>query len=45
MNPPSERWFPRLPAFAAAHDLKSPLRAMLADLQTIEEIRIIEGVA
>lgn len=30
-------------AFAAAHDLKSPLRAMLADLQTIEEIRIIEG--
>lgn len=30
-------------AFAAAHDLKSPLRAMLADLQTIEEVRIIEG--
>lgn len=28
--------------FAAAHGLKSPLRAMLADLQTIEEIRIIE---
>lgn len=30
-------------AFAAAHDLKSSLRAMLADLQTIEEVRIIEG--
>jgi hypothetical protein len=29
-------------AFAAAHDLNSPLRAMLADLQTIEEVRIIE---
>lgn len=30
-------------AFARAYDLKQPLRAMLADLQTIEEVRIIEG--
>ena len=30
-------------AFTRAHDLKHPLRAMLADLQTIEEVRIIEG--
>ena len=31
-------------AFTRAHDLKHPLRAQLADLQTIEEVRIIEGV-
>ena len=30
-------------AFHRAHDLKQPLRGMLADLQTIEEVRIIEG--
>ena len=30
-------------AFECAHDLNKPLRAMLADLQTIEEVRIIEG--
>ena len=30
-------------AFLLAHDLKQPLRGMLADLQTIEEVRIIEG--
>lgn len=30
-------------AFNRAHDLNQPLRAMLADLQTIEEVRIIEG--
>jgi len=29
--------------FECAHDLNNPLRAMLADLQTIEEVRIIEG--
>lgn len=32
-------------AFTRAHDLTQPLRAMLADLQTIEEVRIIEGKA
>ena len=37
MNSTSERRF-----FASAHDLKRPLRAMLSDLQTIEEVRIIE---
>lgn len=31
--------------FATAHDLKHPLRTMLAELSTIEEIRIIEGTA
>ena len=30
-------------AFRRAHDLKQSLRGMLADLQTIEEVRIIEG--
>jgi adenine-specific DNA-methyltransferase len=30
-------------AFHRAHDLNKPLRGMLADLQTIEEVRIIEG--
>lgn len=30
-------------AFTFAHDLKQPLRGMLADLQTIEEVMIIEG--
>lgn len=30
-------------AFVHAYDLNHPLRAMLADLQTIEEVRIIEG--
>lgn len=30
-------------AFLRAHDLKHPLRGLLADLQTIEEVRIIEG--
>lgn len=29
--------------FQIAHDLKQPLRGMLADLRTIEEVRIIEG--
>lgn len=29
--------------FQTAHDLKRPLRGMLADLQTIEEVMIIEG--
>jgi len=28
--------------FAVAHDIKRPLRAMLSDLSTIEEVRIIE---
>lgn len=46
--PPAAAGAPDFPAklqaaFAVAHDLKTPLRAMFADLQTIEEVRIIEG--
>jgi hypothetical protein len=29
--------------FAASRDFKRPLRAMLTDLQTIEEVRLIES--
>ncbi len=32
-----------LPNFTASRDFKRPLRAMLTDLQTIEEVRLIES--
>ena len=42
--PGTPDYLPRLEtAFTRAHDLNSPLRAQLADLQTIEEVRLIEG--